>query len=136
MSTQYRLVQSGKTASGGCSAGQGSSEPVVPRIYLLYNIYRTKYVFFSTNKLYRSCFGSTSRVLLYPYHPNVSRFYSQDATPATQEFNLFLQKVTDPFLTSMLFIHEVIRARSDMFYYYTHHAWTDENPMKLFLDTI
>jgi hypothetical protein len=22
----YRLVQSGKTASGGCSAGQGSSE--------------------------------------------------------------------------------------------------------------
>jgi hypothetical protein len=34
MSTQYRLMQSGKTASGGCSAGQGSSEPVVPRIYL------------------------------------------------------------------------------------------------------
>jgi hypothetical protein len=26
MSTQYRLVQSRKTASGGCSAGQGSSE--------------------------------------------------------------------------------------------------------------
>jgi hypothetical protein len=26
MSTQYRLVQSGKTASGSCSAGQGSSE--------------------------------------------------------------------------------------------------------------
>jgi hypothetical protein len=36
MSTQYRLVQSGKTASGGCSAGQGSSEPVTPRIYLLF----------------------------------------------------------------------------------------------------
>jgi hypothetical protein len=36
MSTQYRLVQSGKTASGGCSAGQGSSEPVAPRIYLFY----------------------------------------------------------------------------------------------------
>jgi hypothetical protein len=35
MSTQYRLVQSGKTASGSCSAGQGSSEPVAPRIYLL-----------------------------------------------------------------------------------------------------
>jgi hypothetical protein len=34
MSTQYRLVQSGKTASGGCSAGQGSLEPVAPRIYL------------------------------------------------------------------------------------------------------
>jgi carbohydrate-binding DOMON domain-containing protein len=33
MSTQYRLVQSGKTASGGCSAGQGSSEPAAPRIY-------------------------------------------------------------------------------------------------------
>jgi hypothetical protein len=26
MSTQYRLVQSRETASGGCSAGQGSSE--------------------------------------------------------------------------------------------------------------
>jgi carbohydrate-binding DOMON domain-containing protein len=37
MSTQYRLVQSGKTASGGCSAGQGSSEPVAPQIY--YYIY-------------------------------------------------------------------------------------------------
>jgi hypothetical protein len=34
MSTQYRLVQSGKTASGGCSAGQGSSEPVAPRIIM------------------------------------------------------------------------------------------------------
>jgi hypothetical protein len=33
MSTQYRLVQSGKTASGSCSAGQGSSEPVAPRIF-------------------------------------------------------------------------------------------------------
>jgi hypothetical protein len=29
----YYLVQSGKTASGGCSAGQGSSEPVALRIY-------------------------------------------------------------------------------------------------------
>jgi hypothetical protein len=38
MSTQYRLVQSGKTASGGCSAGQGSSEPVAPRIYRKGNI--------------------------------------------------------------------------------------------------
>jgi hypothetical protein len=35
MSTQYRLVQSGKTASGGCSAGQGSSEPVAQRIYFI-----------------------------------------------------------------------------------------------------
>jgi carbohydrate-binding DOMON domain-containing protein len=39
MSTQYRLVQSGKTASGGCSAGQGSSEPVAPRIYLLFILF-------------------------------------------------------------------------------------------------
>jgi hypothetical protein len=31
----FILVQSGKTASGGCSAGQGSSEPVASRIYLL-----------------------------------------------------------------------------------------------------
>jgi hypothetical protein len=36
MSTQYRLVQLGKTASGGCSAGQGSSEPVAPRIFFYY----------------------------------------------------------------------------------------------------
>jgi hypothetical protein len=35
MSTQYRLVQSGKTASGGCSAGQGSSEPVAPQKEIL-----------------------------------------------------------------------------------------------------
>jgi hypothetical protein len=41
MSTQYRLVQSGKTASGGCSAGQGSSEPVAPRIFLFYLITTT-----------------------------------------------------------------------------------------------
>jgi hypothetical protein len=33
MSSQYRLVQSGKTTSGGCSAGQVSSEPVAPRIF-------------------------------------------------------------------------------------------------------
>jgi carbohydrate-binding DOMON domain-containing protein len=39
MSTQYRLVQSGKTASGGCSAGQGSPEPVAPRIYLLFYLF-------------------------------------------------------------------------------------------------
>jgi hypothetical protein len=29
---------SGKTASGGCSAGQGSSEPVVPRIILFMTV--------------------------------------------------------------------------------------------------
>jgi hypothetical protein len=39
MSTQYRLVQSGKTASGGCSAGQGSSEPVAPGIFYYYYYY-------------------------------------------------------------------------------------------------
>jgi carbohydrate-binding DOMON domain-containing protein len=42
MSTQYRLVQSGKTASGGCSAGQGSSEPVAPRIYFIFE--KSKFV--------------------------------------------------------------------------------------------
>jgi hypothetical protein len=41
MSTQYRLVQSGKTASGGCSTGQVSSEPVAPRIFILY-VYKIK----------------------------------------------------------------------------------------------
>jgi carbohydrate-binding DOMON domain-containing protein len=44
MSTQYRLVQSGKTASGGCSAGQGSSEPVAPRIYFYYLFFKSKYL--------------------------------------------------------------------------------------------
>jgi hypothetical protein len=33
MSTQYRLVQSGKTASGGCSAGPRFARAVAPRIY-------------------------------------------------------------------------------------------------------
>jgi hypothetical protein len=45
MSTQYRLVQSGKTASGGCSAGQGSSEPVAPRIKIK-KIKRPKIIFY------------------------------------------------------------------------------------------
>jgi hypothetical protein len=34
MSTQYRLVQSGKTASGGCSASPRFVRAVAPRIYL------------------------------------------------------------------------------------------------------
>jgi carbohydrate-binding DOMON domain-containing protein len=45
MSTQYRLVQSGKTAIGGCSASQGSSEPVAPRIYYLFIITKEVYTF-------------------------------------------------------------------------------------------
>jgi hypothetical protein len=44
MSTQYRLVQSGKAASGGCSAGQGSSEPVTPRIYYFINSKKTQHI--------------------------------------------------------------------------------------------
>jgi hypothetical protein len=40
MSTQYRLVQSGKTASGGYSACQGSSEPVAPGIYFFYPLFK------------------------------------------------------------------------------------------------
>jgi hypothetical protein len=48
MSTQYRLVQSGKTASGGCSAGQGSSEPVAPRIFFTDIHY---YIYFFTVKM-------------------------------------------------------------------------------------
>jgi hypothetical protein len=45
MSTQYRLVQSGKTASGGCSAGQSSSEPVAPRIYFIFKAFVLQNVF-------------------------------------------------------------------------------------------
>jgi hypothetical protein len=36
MSTQYRLVQSGKTASDGCSAGPRFVRAVAPRIYLFF----------------------------------------------------------------------------------------------------
>jgi hypothetical protein len=35
MSTQYRLVQSGKTASGGCSAGPRFVRAVPPRIIII-----------------------------------------------------------------------------------------------------
>jgi hypothetical protein len=47
MSTQYRLVQSGKTASGGCSAGQGSSEPVAPRIFNILKLHASKFFNFT-----------------------------------------------------------------------------------------
>jgi hypothetical protein len=36
MSTQYRLVQSGKTASGGCSAGSMFVRAVAPRIIIFF----------------------------------------------------------------------------------------------------
>jgi hypothetical protein len=48
MSTQYRLVQSGKTARGGCSAGQGSSEPVAPRIIIIIIIHLDRCCWFSS----------------------------------------------------------------------------------------
>jgi hypothetical protein len=35
MSTQYRLVQSGKTASGGCSAGPRFDRAVAPRAIII-----------------------------------------------------------------------------------------------------
>jgi hypothetical protein len=56
MSTQYRLVQSGKTASGGCSTGQGSSEPVASRIYYL--------CIFRNNSQ-----ANNNRVSVFSYHP-------------------------------------------------------------------
>jgi hypothetical protein len=42
MSTQYRLVQSGKTASGGCSAGPRFVRAVAPRIIIIIIIMRHK----------------------------------------------------------------------------------------------
>jgi len=39
MSTQYRLVQSGETASGGCSAGPRFVRAVAPRIYFTFFIF-------------------------------------------------------------------------------------------------
>jgi hypothetical protein len=39
MSTQYRLVQSGKTASGGCSAGPRFVRAVAPRIKLINHVF-------------------------------------------------------------------------------------------------
>jgi hypothetical protein len=41
MSTQYRLVQSGKTASGGCSAGPRFVRAVAPRIIIIIIIITT-----------------------------------------------------------------------------------------------
>jgi hypothetical protein len=50
---QYRLVQSGKTTSGGCSAGQGSSEPVAPRITSYNTVCMFIYVHFICNAVSR-----------------------------------------------------------------------------------
>jgi hypothetical protein len=59
MSTQYRLVQSGKTASGGCSAGQGSSEPVAPRINAATNLYYINDTGGNCSMIYKKQFFTT-----------------------------------------------------------------------------
>jgi hypothetical protein len=64
MSTQYRLVQSGKTASGGCSAGQGSSEPLAPRIYFYFFILLT--LFANSQTIKKSLFFRTERIRTFP----------------------------------------------------------------------
>jgi hypothetical protein len=56
MSTQYRLVQSGKIASGGCSAGQGSSEPVAPRIIIIIAVYAVSCINFTTGSVVKNTF--------------------------------------------------------------------------------
>jgi hypothetical protein len=63
MSTQYRLVQSGKTASGGCSAGQGSSEPVAPQIYFIY-------LFIHMDRLQTNGFYEVAKMYLYSWSYN------------------------------------------------------------------
>jgi hypothetical protein len=64
MSTQYRLVQSGKTASGGCSAGQGSSE--LQRHGLLLLLY---YMILSVNSDYllHTAFHSNKNIIFKRY---------------------------------------------------------------------
>jgi hypothetical protein len=54
MSTQYRLVQSGKTASGGCSAGPRFVRAVAPRIYLF--IFILKFTFLDSVATLKSHF--------------------------------------------------------------------------------
>jgi hypothetical protein len=52
MSTQYRLVQSVKTASGGCSAGPRFVGAVAPRIYFIYldiNLPSAQEIFLTVN---------------------------------------------------------------------------------------
>jgi hypothetical protein len=48
MSTQYRLVQSGKTASGGCSAGPRFVRAVAPRIIIIIIILHYTYWYADT----------------------------------------------------------------------------------------
>jgi carbohydrate-binding DOMON domain-containing protein len=69
MSTQYRLVQSGKTASGGCSAGQGSSEPVAPRIYLFILFFMPSLSVNSLNYIFDKS-PIHSRAFIYENHPS------------------------------------------------------------------
>jgi hypothetical protein len=59
MSTQYRLVQSGKTASGGCSAGPRFVRAVAPRIIIIIYI-----VFILSIKTENAEKGKDSRSLL------------------------------------------------------------------------
>jgi hypothetical protein len=69
MSTQYRLVQSGKTASGGCSAGPRFVRAVAPRIIIiiiiiiiigisehLFVIFQQKYCTLRSKYITGSCF--------------------------------------------------------------------------------
>jgi hypothetical protein len=49
MSTQYRLVQLGKTASGSCSAGPRFVRAVAPRIYLCYYTHTHTYIYIYTH---------------------------------------------------------------------------------------
>jgi hypothetical protein len=77
MSTQYRLMQSGKTASGGCSFGQGSSEPVASRIYLFIS---SKILIFFLNVVFQSA-GEPMR------EGNISVFYKGDGLIYSLRYN-------------------------------------------------
>jgi hypothetical protein len=70
MSTQYRLVQSGKTARGGCSAGQGSSEPVGPRIYFFF-IYLPKDKNFMHEEVRSKLNSGNAYLVRHQINPNV-----------------------------------------------------------------
>jgi hypothetical protein len=78
--TQYRLVQSGKTASGGCSAGQGSSE-----------LWRHGFIYFFTSQDsldasssistdHESLQDSPLQNLLQPFRPPPTHFVPTDVS--------------------------------------------------------